>query len=451
VTEQLDDVPAASDSLTAEEWLDLIEGAEAQGIEVGLDLLRLALPSLGDVTHIFLSGQHGSLVFAVCRALHRLGHTWDVVDYRGHVPKNVHQLMTAGWGPIMESVTQRLMHHIQDQDWQGLMRAAGTLKALDSILESKGYFVRQGLEGLAAAHADQHGLQRSATLVAASHLISHFATPHKTWSCQLGQAISLLSHLPTSSAVTIYTATTRGLSADQDVLSIITLPACAPADLITLAEVLEQTGHGPDASASSKWWAEWRDCMCSLSHAISAPEAARLVTVLAKLQANHHCLTTLLTTPSRPVTGPASSNEGPSSGSAITTNNPRSTATKVVDSSTMQTTRSDTTTAATASGPSLADTICTVATTHLSTLKGHDRAALLSAATVLVLSAQDPAFCLSLAAILREGTQHEDGSVSTSEVAAVLASAHAQAFMPLVQPMPDKEPVDMGSDNADVI
>jgi hypothetical protein len=328
----------------------------------------------------------------------------------------------------MATAVRQLLCYITDQDWQSLMRASGTLMALDSVLGARGYFATQGLNALAATHADQHGMQKAAALVAASHLVSYFDTPQKSWACELDKALPLLPHLPTSSSVTIYRASTRGVSTHQDILGMIHLPACSPSQLITLAEVLEQKGgQGPD----SKWWTQWRDCMCSLSHAISGPEAARLVAVVAKLQAKHHGLATLLSMPITRITGSSSSTtegtsrrDGSSTSSSSATT--EGTTTPGIDIASLINT-----------GSSLADTICTLVRTHLTSLEGHDRAALLFAATQLVVTAQVPAFSLLLADILQEGTQHNgDDHVSSSEAAAVLASAHAQAFLPLVLPLP---------------
>jgi hypothetical protein len=401
ITQSLDRLLASttSHSLNTAEWLQLLEGAEAQGIVLPFEYITAALPSLTSLTHSDLRGTKGALLYAICRALHQLGHTWNFLNHVCPAPTAVHSKMTS-WldsPAVAEVATQSLLAAASQQDWQGVIKAVGTLIALDGVLEARGSIVASGLQQLVKSGMQASG--REAALVAASHLATHFAShPGGTpWRCYLPFASSLLLHLPPSCSIAVYSAAARGLSLRPDPLSLVQLPACSPAELLAVAEEAAHQGLGLQAPPGqprswrglslgsqpmiSRWWALWRDCVCALTPAFSPSQAARLMHLLAALQVRQQLPAALLAAPASVVTS--------TSGGSGTLN--------------------------ISTGLTLGDALGAMLKAHLTTLPwGSERSLLVQAATQLLLTIKDPELCSSLAGILREAAAQQSGVVPSA-------------------------------------
>jgi hypothetical protein len=94
------------------EWVQLIEGAEAQGIHVDLQDLYHAIPNLKAVqTTLDLHEPGGSLAFALCRVLHRQGRKWQELGNLSSTPYQVDRMLmpeAKDRGPLIDSLTQRI-------------------------------------------------------------------------------------------------------------------------------------------------------------------------------------------------------------------------------------------------------------------------------------------------------------------------------------------------------
>jgi hypothetical protein len=159
---------------------------------------------------------------------------------------------------------------------------------VDSATSAGGALAAAGLEKLAVGITT--GGSGLPLLKAASRICSYLGTPGKSWQATLFP-FTYLRHLPASSSVAIFAAATRGLSLqhDLDVVKEPHLPACGPAELVTLAEVgnrVQQplldwgrllgaisaslglkTLHLPYSNA---WWRLWRDCVCAMAQGFSS-------------------------------------------------------------------------------------------------------------------------------------------------------------------------------------
>jgi hypothetical protein len=199
----------------------------------------------------------------------------------------------------------------------------------------------------------------------------------------------------------------------------IPLASCPPEDLVYAAELLDGISKkGVTLSASPSWWAEWRDCVCSLHHIFSPSELARLVNLLASMQSKHHLPPALFSTPCTAFAKPPQllSSGGSSTGSNSDGNvKGRSGSPPAI-----------------ATGPTLGNAICNMMEAHLPSMTGPDAAMAMNAATQLALSGFDADLSINMGVILQEYTQQRGVGSNASEAVAGLSSAAVLAFAPVV-------------------
>jgi hypothetical protein len=461
-------------AVASTEWLQLFEGAEAQGIHVGFVDLQHAIPTLRAVqTPLDLHEPGGSLAFALCRVLHRQGRKWQELNNLSSTPYYADHIIMPDAkerGPLVDILTQRIQAAAIQGDWPGVIQAADTLAAVDSATSAGGSLAVAGLRRL--AREGVQGASHVAMLEAASHICSYLGTPGKSWQAALSLPHKYLEHLPASSSVAIFAAGTRGVSLDYELDKVNEehLPACGPAELVTLAEVgsrvqqplpveANQANNGgrewrkvarADGNSwwtaggqvrhhpySNVWWASWRDCVCSMPRSFTSEEATRLITALAGLHAHGLLPEGLLQEPAALVirataTSYSSSNNSSSSNRTQVEN--AAVSSTEVEFTALESTAATTTTTGTTF--TLADAITIMVHMHLGNMEGAGKATLVNATTQLMLAANDSAVSTSLAAILEQDSKHSLGlqQVDKADVPAIVAHAHAQAVNPFVTP-----------------
>jgi hypothetical protein len=375
--------------------------------------LKHAALSFGTYAELDMSGGDGSLVCAIYRALHRLGHNRTSLRSKGVEIEmgmffNVHHYSSEA-AAICAAILRRLSVAVHLGEW---LREADTLVACDSVHGQEGGMVAQVLFKM----ADDVERQRMAVLAAASHMITYFTGRTTPYAFR-----GFLSHLPASSIMTIFRSLNKSNISGSLVTSHIPLTSCPPGELVFTAELLDGIStKGDTMRASWAWWAEWRNSVCSLYYIFSSSELARLLHVLANMQSKHQLPPALF---SSPCTAFARASQPLSSGGSITGSHSddKGVAKGRSGSSPTPTTR-----------PTLGNAICNMVEAHLPSMTGPDAAMAMNAATQLALSGFDADLTINMGVILQEYTQQRGGGSNASEAVAGLSSAAVLAFAPVV-------------------
>jgi hypothetical protein len=440
------------------EWVQLLEGAEAQGIQIEFEDLRHAIPALRAMQATSeLQGSAGGLALAFCRILHRGGRKWKELDNIGTVPWEVDRIMMATDSKRDDrcgSIIQRMESASNQHDWHGVLQAAESLVAVDSVTSAGGRLAAEALQRLRSV--DVTNGRDLPLLEAASHICSYLGAPGRQWEASLSFHTSLFEHLPASSSVSIIAAQNRRsvLPSMADGADYPAPAACGPAELVALAEVRIEMKHDPawlkqkgtqrvmpkrsqSPPYTSAWWRLWKDCVCSMPRAFSPGEASRLMTALAGLHARGQLPKGLIQEPATTVR-----KAHPSNGS-ITINQasgmviasiPSQTEAVLSEEHAISSGKNSSSTSFT-----LSDAISIMVHMHLGSNDAALKAALVNAATQLMLAAKDPGLSKSLASVLEQDSKSilSTEKVDKSDASVIMAHAHAQMLMPLVAPATD--------------